>query len=111
MNCRDALRLVMPLEGAVGKVNLDSYVWPEKRRGLALRYRVGGDESAARRRALDEVARLLVPAADEVEVLVLRKEREHVCLLLRAHPRKAQERRVAHDVVKGRLCVLCVLCG
>ena len=102
MNGRDALRLVVPLERAVGKVDLDVEVLPERRDLFALCDGVCRYESASCRRALNKVICLFVPAADEVEVLVLGEEREHVGLLLRAHPREAQERRIAENVVGAR---------
>jgi len=98
-----AFRLVVPLERAVGEIDLRIQVLPQSRNLLALCDGVGRNESAARRRALDEVICLLVPAADEVEVFVLWEECEHVSFLRCVHAigTCAQKRRIAEDVGEG----------
>ena len=102
--------LAVPTERPVGEVDVHPALgqrFPKRRHGLALTDGIGRDERCPdiSARGLHEVRRLFVPAADVVqvaEVLPFRAEHsEKVVLLLLAHQPRADERRIAHDVVRS----------
>ena len=109
MHRRLALRLVRPLEGLMGEVDVDvsrqDVGIPKCRDVLALANGIRRDERAFGHRPLREVNGLLVPRRHEVKHggwLFQRKDLLHVGLLLRRLLLLPTKRRIAEDVVKVR---------